>query len=990
MINFYEAHNLHLLAEQLAKDIAAKCSNYDPLTTEWVIVQNKEIQTWLHAELSRINGISANLKFVYPSELIWQILRLYKPELPTILPTDRTSLEARILDSLASHKEELEAKGLTISDNITSRISLAESISDVFDLYQVFRPEHLTIWKNGFFPSKQPISWQALLWQKVIQAINIEFPELPDRTEVQDIIHSNFEWNISELPERCFIFGLSHWSKEFFDFVSMLNDRMDVYWYDQELSSASQNSKFFDWGKSKIDLQKFFFEIDQSVLKRVVLADENVAEISETKIISIHSCHNIEREVQVLKNQLLSQFDLNSELGVDDVLIMVPDFEAYTPVIQTELNGSLNYPNIPVYVPTFSGHSSSKTVMGVLDYFLNNEKISDFFDLLAQPTIKNTFKIDEQHIRFYNKVCANMNIHSGLTKGDSAFSLEKGIQQLFLSYSMEQESYQIIDDLVLLELQSNSEAKVLIAKLSSILRWFKELKQQIHKEQTLLEWTQLLINWMGSKLKSDEIIFGQLEKLKTCLEYSNSFTAVSFDAFCSWFSRHSSDESATSTRMGSGITISTYIPYRNVPFKFVAMLGFNEGAFPRNPYRPEFDLIQQNPKPGDRITKENDKLLFLERLISTENHLHLSFIGEGEQAKLPSPLIVELMDEIPGLNIHKHKLHSFSIEESKTTNVYRSIGTDISKLIENSEVSSADRFQGIIKHETKTEIQLSDLLIYFAHPSKYLLSNILGVKNLFEEEEPDDRESYYLDGLGKYYLKHSLLDNSNFAIDKESFKNYGKSKGFIPRGYTGSSQFSEQLELVESIVDHVHKYAEQTPSYLDVRLEINGKMLSGNIRDIFKNERVIWKVGAIKPKEIIQLWMNHLVASIVNPEFQISKIIGLNDKNRVIQQELKPVKNPENYLAELIRIFQKVNTVKEDWSSIPSLAMNFTLLNDRSEQTKALEKSWYSSKFSRMEDADYYNRVLWSNTLPWENDQFENLSLKIWKPILEYLEDTRL
>ncbi|MGB0346487.1 MAG: exodeoxyribonuclease V subunit gamma, partial [Balneolaceae bacterium] len=71
MIHLTKANHLKTLARKLAEDLKVTSYYADPFLEDWIVVQNRETQLWLQKEISGINGISANLKFIYPSELGW-------------------------------------------------------------------------------------------------------------------------------------------------------------------------------------------------------------------------------------------------------------------------------------------------------------------------------------------------------------------------------------------------------------------------------------------------------------------------------------------------------------------------------------------------------------------------------------------------------------------------------------------------------------------------------------------------------------------------------------------------------------------------------------------------------------------------------------------------------------------------------------------------------------------------------------------------------
>lgn len=52
-------------------------------------------------------------------------------------------------------------------------------------------------------------------------------------------------------------------------------------------------------------------------------------------------------------------------------------------------------------------------------------------------------------------------------------------------------------------------------------------------------------------------------------------------------------------------------PMRSVPFRVIAMLGLNNGKFPRQESAISFDLIARlGRKKGDRTKRDDDRYLF--------------------------------------------------------------------------------------------------------------------------------------------------------------------------------------------------------------------------------------------------------------------------------------------------------------------------------------------------------------------------------------------
>ncbi|MEO8010773.1 MAG: exodeoxyribonuclease V subunit gamma, partial [Dokdonella sp.] len=95
-----------------------------------------------------------------------------------------------------------------------------------------------------------------------------------------------------------------------------------------------------------------------------------------------------------------------------------------------------------------------------------------------------------------------------------------------------------------------------------------------------------------------------------------------------------------------GVTFCGMVPQRAIPFKVVAVLGLNDGDFPRASSDGGLDLMGKHRRMGDRDVRSDDRYLFLETMMSAREVLHLSYIGEGVRdgkPRNPAAPLAELM-----------------------------------------------------------------------------------------------------------------------------------------------------------------------------------------------------------------------------------------------------------------------------------------------------------------------------------------------------------
>lgn len=95
-----------------------------------------------------------------------------------------------------------------------------------------------------------------------------------------------------------------------------------------------------------------------------------------------------------------------------------------------------------------------------------------------------------------------------------------------------------------------------------------------------------------------------------------------------------------------GTAFCGMVPQRAVPYRVIAVLGLDDGAFPRARGDGGLDPMARHPRLGDRDPRSDDRYLFLETLMAARERLHLSFVGEGAhdgKPRAPAAPLAELL-----------------------------------------------------------------------------------------------------------------------------------------------------------------------------------------------------------------------------------------------------------------------------------------------------------------------------------------------------------
>src|SRR5690625_2970834 len=97
MIQLYKSHSLTTLADALVQNLS-EAGPPDPLQPVTMMVPNQDSARWLRLFLARKTGMAANIRYLLPSEWIWNVIRKTIPDLPEELASDLDPIKSSLTD----------------------------------------------------------------------------------------------------------------------------------------------------------------------------------------------------------------------------------------------------------------------------------------------------------------------------------------------------------------------------------------------------------------------------------------------------------------------------------------------------------------------------------------------------------------------------------------------------------------------------------------------------------------------------------------------------------------------------------------------------------------------------------------------------------------------------------------------------------------------------------------------------------------------------
>ena len=1016
----YRSESLPELAKSLSRTLL-ESRGKDPFSPHWVVVQNNESRQWLTLQIARNNGITSNIEFVLPSEFMWKLYRLGDEKLPKNLPSDRNSVHWQLFGFFEQGMEIMGIPG-QIMQSQKGRFHLAGQIADVFDLYQMYRPDLLDGWEQNRLSTKHPAEkWQAYLWRELRKTWSKEHPELPARNKALGMLR---EAAPDYLPESIYVFALSQFSGPFADLITSISRDTDIHFFGRGMEIptgfSSVDQALRDWSaphRQSAELLHAFILQKKTESESLHPGGETPGFFStlqrraEMHPIEIHSCHNVEREARVLKDALLNKFDHTKALKPEDVLIIVPDMETYGPVIESVFEAEEGAPRIPVSIPGIRKNTEVRLLGSLLELLTGSFRVNDFMDFIGHEAITSRMDMSMEEMSQLRKWLIENKVHWGLDTSESKYSLGKGVKALMAGFAMEAGEFDAFRDVIPAEGVNTTAHSELGAKYSFLYRMLRSFRIEVQGEKNVLGWLKVFEGWVirlqhtgNNSTGSFTGILALIQRLHESCAYSKTGPEIPFLLFKDWISSQMKEVQAASNGLGHGVVLSSYIPYRGIPFKYVAVLGFNEGTFPRNPVRPDFDLINSYPQPGDRITKEDDELLFAELLQSTSGGIHFSYLGQDQHTgdqRLPSILLQELMDVLEGeghgCEVTAHRLHAFDPEYFETPTSYSAAQKKLAeKVLSENKLSQIylDHTLGSGKIEKGAEIPIHDLIHFFSHPCKYFAANTLLVNNGYSEFELEDRETFRLSGLQGYEIDQ--LIHQGIATEKQAGQlwEFASKKGLVPEGLPGKIGFEARFSDVSELSSKAAYFKEEEERTHEFEVQSGDYRLTGNIGQLYGNRRVIFRIGRLRARDLLSVWISHLALQAAGAGVQESLIITKEKKygkTKIVISGFQEVTTPEKYLGQLVNWFAAHTSDNSLLAFFPESSKAFYEAEaNHKDPIKSAYNEWLGSDYSfSAEGADYYNALVWRGSDPILQPVFKRNAGLFWAPILSYVEQKK-
>ncbi len=898
----------------------------NPLDKEIFLIQSQGMERWLSQQLASQFGVWGNYDYLFPgkffSSIAKKIDRLLNDDIfDRELMLWRFELQLRELDDDCFKSLQHYIKG---ENQALKRFQLAQKLAQIFDQYQMMRPDMLDSWQAGklLYQVDNEI-WQRALWQRITQAIGHKHRGSLWQDVVNKLNQAE-QGDLSKyLPERIFVFGLNTMPPLFLNYLQGLSRHCDVhlfllnpaqvYWadlvtkkqFDQStedhplLSTLGQQGREFQ----QMLLEQADFTYEPSSFEEIEGEDEtNLQQLQHDILVNqlqgqavlekdgsimIHACHTRMREVEVLKNQLLQTLEQDPELELRDIVVMSPDIQQYAPFI------SAVFSDIQHAIADKTLRISNMA----LDAFIRFLKLSQgrfgwqaVMDLLEQSVVRENFAISETDLELIKHWVADTHVRWGKSATHkkelglpelNQNTWQATLDRLLMGYAVGDENNFIDHVLPYREIEGSS-AQVL-GGFNDFIQLLFKASDELKREVSLSQWSTKLYYYadqlLASKTQEQQMERQQLNEILEQLagDLSGIHTEnLALDVMTAWLESRVSETKSSNGFLRGQLTFCSMLPMRSIPFKVIALLGLNEGEFPKIDRHPTFDLVGQNFRQGDRSRRADDRYQFLEILLSTRQQLIVTYLGISSQNNEdipPSVIVSELVDVMENYYqltdlITKHPLQAFSrhyFSEQSELSSFSKADYETAVALGEEKQETQNWWQGRLELDDTDVIELADLFAFFRHPQQYFMQRQLGVRYTDKTVDVEEREPFEIDNLEAYDINQqwieSRLNKQSFSLEKL------QAQGRWLSGVGGEIAFSQQELAIDDFVTQIKQLdLGLKKQHQPVDLSIGDFRLIGSLGHMYEQGSLFYRYANLKGKDFMLAWLHHLIINQIKPQ----------------------------------------------------------------------------------------------------------------------------
>ncbi len=773
-----------------------------------------------------------------------------------------------------------------------------------------------------------------------------------------------------------------------------------------------------------------------------------------------HAAFGPTRQVEALRDELLAHFAADPALEPRHVLVMTPDIETYAPLVAAVFArrglavatpDGARLPAIPTAIADLGLRRTNPLAEILLQLLaLAGERVTAaaLLELLTLQPVRDKLELQAEDLADMRDMMATSGMRWAFDAADrhrhaaqpelDQNTIRFGLERLALGVLLpdETDSFDVLAGPpmpLVPEPIAGRDRVARVGKLIGFVRTIQQFCETLQAPRLADAWARDLTEALDSLaataptqawLRASVVdILRSLEQNAPSLGLPLARTAL-----LRWLQGRFEMPQKGDRAVASAVTVCALEPMRSVPFRVVALLGMDDGKFPRGAQPPGWDPFADGRRTGERDRREIDRHLLLEALLSARTHFWLFWSGRDVRtgkhlpAAVPVEELLETLGKLTGRHrdalVHSHPLqpwsplefaveapHAFDHGLLTAAMTLQALRLGVRAPVESGLLALGDANLAP-EPVQQMRISLSELAAGLIAPQKLLLRTRMQLTLTEDDTALETREPLELDSLSGWAERDRLLSallrpEGDATALLERAVAHAAGRGALPLQAGGRALLAGELASAQRAAQRVAAVAWPRVEQPDVAVRLDdGTALYGGLINVYSRAGgwlLQWVTASKAPGRKLQLqaWLTLLAARAAGQPVVAARAVGAADTDKEAEVWLLPptADAARALLTDLVAIWRAARCQPLPLFAHSSPALADLLAKDAEAPAGALQRvladHWTGGDKTSGDADDAAVARLFGEDAPLDLTQTEGplslraLAQRVWLPLLE-------
>ena len=435
--------------------------------------------------------------------------------------------------------------------------------------------------------------------------------------------------------------------------------------------------------------------------------DRSVLEPSDASV-RLLACHGALRQVEELREQLWAALREDPTLQPRDILVMTPDIATYAPLVMAVFSepgegaarpgkhgkSVTKLPAIPTHIADLGLRAINPiadVLLAVLELAVGRLTWPALLALMEARPVRRRFGLGDSDLQAATRMLADAGLRWGQDAADRKAAGQPALRQNTVDFALERLA---LGALFLDEpadgARSNGAAELrrphysaatplgedatavfapfdamslgdlpLLGRVMACVNAVGHHRAEVSTSTSAEGWHRRLQAIITELCATTDAatwlvttVMQELEELRASMTAAGTAMTFTPRAALQLLQGRFDMRSRGDRHITGAVTVCAMEPMRSVPFRVIALLGMDDGSFPRTARKRAWDPLAHRRRVGEHDPRDIDRHLLLEALLSTRDRLLILWNGFDAHTAEPQPPAVPVAELLDVLDAH--------------------------------------------------------------------------------------------------------------------------------------------------------------------------------------------------------------------------------------------------------------------------------------------------------------------------------------------------